>query len=152
LSTPINSLGNVLLFLVILMMAEVLDCDAQIDDFRDIFSSCIPNKVIIKKAEGIESERTFLGYIKDGNRTVVYYVVKEFYTVQAAIVRHGHSRIFFFTKDKKIAAVYYLDDSKELPFKLSQNELYFKCNRNGKEMNQVVKIQKKLPVSFCLIP
>jgi hypothetical protein len=77
-------------FLLILMAAATQYCEAQINDFKDIFATCIPNKTIIMKRDGIESERTYLGRIKDDNKNAVYYVVKEFYTVQAAAIHYSH--------------------------------------------------------------
>ena len=149
---PINLSGKMFLSLLIPMAIATSDCRAQINDFRDILSTCIPNKTFVTKQDGVQSERTFLGYIKDEKGKVIFYVCKEFYSIPAAIVQHGHSRILFFTREKRLASEYYLDDPAMLPYKLERGNLYFKYRRNGKELIRLVKIRRKLPIPICVAP
>jgi hypothetical protein len=129
-----------------------INCLGQINDFKNILTHPIKNRTILRAGDGTYSERTFLGLINDSKGNVVFYVAKEFYTVQAALIMHGHSRLLFFNNNKKLAAAYYLDDPSELPYKLTRNSLYFKCTRDGKELILVVNVRRKLPVPLCVMP
>ena len=140
------------LVLVSLFAIFKMNCVGQINDFKDILIHPIKNRTILRADDGTHSERAFLGLIKDSAGNVVFYVAKEFYTVQAALVKHGHSRILFFNRDKKLTAAYYLDDPGELPYKLIRNSLYFKRTRDKEKLVQVVKVQTKLPVPLCVMP
>jgi hypothetical protein len=140
-----------LLIKAALILATWGRCEAQINDFRDIFSTLVPNKMIKKNRDGIESERAFLGRVMQSKR-VIYYIAREYYSTPAAAVRHGHSRILFFKADKKLAAAYYVDGPEELPYKLSRNSLYFRYFRGGKELIQIVRIFKDLPIPICVKP
>jgi hypothetical protein len=121
--------------LVILLAIFKMNCLGQINDFKDILAHPIKNKNIIKSNNDIHSERTFLGLIKDSKGKAVFYVAKEFYTVQVALVRHGHTRIVFFDNQKKMIACYYLGLPEDLPYKLVSNSLFFKyrADRTGKD-------------------
>jgi len=138
--------------IVTLFVIFKINCLGQICGFEDILTHPIRNKNILRVDHSTRSERTFLGLIKDSNGNVVFYVAKEYYTVEAALVMHGQSRILFFSIDKKLTAAYYLDDRGKLPYKLSRNSLYFKRTRDGKELIQVVKIRTKLPIPLCVTP
>jgi hypothetical protein len=148
----INRFEKVSLSILICVATCVVDCDAQTNDFKDFLSGCIPNKTIVKKNDSVESETTFLGCIRDEKWRIEYYVIKEFYAVPAARVRHGHSRIIFLRGNKNLAATYDLDSPDELPYELSQNCLYFKYKRGGKEQIQRVKIRDSLPAPICVMP
>jgi hypothetical protein len=129
-----------------------INCLGQIRDFEDILTHPIRNRNILKVDDSTRSERTFLGVIKNSNGKVVFYVAKEFYTVQTALVMHGHSRILFFNNDKKLTAAYNVDGPGELPYKLSRNSLYFKVTRDGNELIQIINVRAKLPVPLCILP
>ena len=150
----IVSRGCIKAFQILLLLLIIFTTDgrAQIDDFGNILSSCIRNKTFFKRTSDIESERTFLGFIRDDDKKVLYYVIKEFYTVQAAVVRHGHSRILFFGKNKRLASVYIVEGWDLLPYKLSGNCLFFRYKKDDKAMVQIVKVGKILPVPLCVKP
>jgi hypothetical protein len=143
-----------LITLTIMVVILRMSCLGQINDFKDILTHPVKNKVFLKKNDSVESERAFLGLIKDSLGKIVFYVVKEFYTVQAALVRHGHNRIVFFNKQKKLIASYYLDLPEDLPYNLANNSLYFKYRTDTIQGTQIqtIKIDGKLPIPICVKP
>lgn len=147
-----GSMKRKTLVLVTLFAILKMNCLGQINDFKDILTRPIKNRTILRADDGTYSERTFLGLINDSKGNVGFYVAKEFYILQAALIMHGHSRILFFNKDKKLTATYYLDDAGKLPYKLSRNSLYFKRIRGKKELIQVVKVRTQLPIPLCVNP
>lgn len=66
-------------------------------------------------------ETTYLGMINVGNEHL--HVLSQFYVVQAAITRHGHSRILFLYNDGKLKKEYILDMPEELPTSIKNNRL-----------------------------
>lgn len=138
------------ILLLIAIVASTISCLGQINTFSDILAKPVVNKTLIKKDTAIESKRTFLGVIKDSKRRTVFYVAKEFYTVRAAIVRHGHSRIIFFDRQKKLIASYWIDS--QLPYSLVDNTLYFKYENSNSTKKLVYKehIGPILPDHICV--
>jgi hypothetical protein len=143
-----------LITLTIMVVILKMSCLGQINDFKDILSRPVKNKVFQEKNDTIESDRAFLGLIKDSLGKIVFYVAKEFNTVQAAVVKHGHSRIIFFDNQKKMIACYYLSLPEDLPYNLANNSLYFKYRSDATHVKliQIVKIEDKLPGSICVSP
>jgi len=82
-------------------------------------------KEIYQKTEHGDIRSTYLGKITDKNQKNLFYVVKEFSRVKAAIIYHGNSRLIFYNADKKFKAQYHFDMPDELPVKLNANTLYF---------------------------
>lgn len=86
-------------------------------------------------------ETTYLGKIKVGSE--YFHVLSQFYSVQAAIERHGHSRILFLENDGKLKKEYVLDLPEELPTGIKNNRL-----RLGKELFDEMK--DELPELICI--
>ena len=70
------------------------------DNFNDVLKEKKVGKVIRKKSGQNISERTFLGFIKNNQGKLKYYVVKEFLKVKAAIVIMGIAE-FYSSMNKK---------------------------------------------------
>lgn len=91
-------------------------------------------------------ETTYLGQLDmqtEGfdSKLVTYHVIAQFYTVQAAIVRHGHSRIIFADNKGETVRVYILDMPEELPTSITNNALTFQ---------KQTKRYLSLPDLFCV--
>ncbi len=91
-------------------------------------------------------ETIYLGQLdmKEGSfhsKSVTYHVLSQFYSVQAAISRHGHSRLIFLDETGQTTRIYVFSMPKELPTSISNNGLTF-----GK---QTIKYLS-LPDSFCI--
>lgn len=91
-------------------------------------------------------ETTYLGELnmKEGSmhsKNVSYDVLSQFYSVQAAIGRHGHSRIIFLDKTGETVRIYILDMPDELPTSITNNGLTF----NAKTIRYL-----SLPDIFCI--
>jgi len=141
--------SRILLFLFVIIATDSL-CQS-LDNFDDVLSSKIIGKKITKKVNKDISERTYLGYIKEKNGNVMYYVVKEFLRIQAAVVYHGHSRILFFNSQKQLVVESILSMPYELPFKLKDNRLYFNYTKDSKKMTFVQDVSI-LPRMLCVEP
>lgn len=97
-------------------------------------------------------QRTYLGKIQTKSEGTKYFVIREFYRVQAAIVYHGHSRLIFCDSNKKYIAHYRVDMPDQLPFKLKQNVFYFNYKDNGISTKSKFEIYDTLPEFMCLRP
>ena len=73
------------------------------------------------KSEEAEYFTTYLGNITLNDRDC--HVFKQFYTIQAAIEKHGHSVIIFMDKQ---GAFYYDMESQDLPFDVRNGLFRFK--------------------------
>jgi hypothetical protein len=95
--------------------------------------------------------KRMLGGIYDRQGRVRYYVVAEFYRVQAAIMMHGHSRVLFLNPQRVVVAQYEFGMPEELPYKLVQNTLFFgKGLPKGRQHQQ--RIDAVLPRFLCVGP
>ena len=91
-------------------------------------------------------ETTYLGQLemKEGgfhSKSIAYNVLSQFYSVQAAIKRHGHSRLIFIDEDGKTVRIYTFNMPDELPTAIKHNGLTF-----GKINKQYLS----LPDLFCV--
>lgn len=97
------------------------------------------------------SKATYLGILCDKNSKVKYYVVKEFSTLQAANVPHGHSEIIFFNQHAKVMAKVQVNMPYELPVKISKNALVFTYRKNKMVKQFLFRIDNK-PDMLCVEP
>lgn len=121
------------------------------DDNDYSFKKYIKTELIGKKQVFIDRdstifETTYLGILnmKEGNiqsNAINYHVFAQFYSVQAAISRHGHSRIVFVDASGKTIRIYTLGMPNELPTAISDNALVFETG--------VVR-NSSLPELFCI--
>lgn len=91
-------------------------------------------------------ETIYLGKLdmKEGDfhsKSVTYHVLTQFTTVQAAIGKHGHSRLIFTGEDGKVIKIYTVDLPEELPTGIKNNGLTF-----GETTMRYVS----LPDLFCI--
>ena len=94
-----------------------------------------------------------IGAITGLNGKPLYYVVTEFYTVQAAIQLHGYSSIIFLDKNRMVAAKYLVNLPEELPEKVVENALVFNYpNQAGKHSKHKQLIGGELPELICVGP
>jgi hypothetical protein len=144
-----------LFFFLILFFAKTATCqDKDYSDYSKFIKHSWIGKITKEKTNDSSSEITYLGDITDSNGKTVYYVIKEFSTVQAAIVMHGHSNIIFLDTDKKIVRMYYLGTPDELPKSLKNNKLIFEYT-DEKTKQKVIhqeSIGKELPKMICVKP
>ena len=141
--------SQIILFLF-LIIANGSRCQS-LDNFNDVLTARKIGKIFTKKVKQDISERTFLGFIKEKNGNIKYYVVKKFLRIQAAIVYHGHSRILFFDPKKKLVLESILSMPYELPFKIKDNHLYFNYTKDNKKMVYVEDIST-LHKMLCVEP
>ena len=92
--------------------------------------------------------RTFTGTFYDQKRKINLFVISEFEKGQAALTWHGHSRIYFFTKNKKLFASVDVGMPEELPFKLTNNTFYFHGAKKDRQKLYKNTLETLLPV-FC---
>ena len=90
-------------------------------------------------------ETTYLGQLemKEGgfhSKSIAYNVLSQFYSVQAAIKRHGHSRLIFIDEDGKTVRIYTFNMPDELPTAIKHNGLTF---------GEINKRYLSLPDLFC---
>lgn len=102
-------------------------------------------KEIYQKTEHGDTRSTYLGKITDKNQKNLFYVVKEFSRVKAAVVYHGNSWLIFYSPNKKFKARYHFGMSIELPFKLNTNTLYFYDTDEKPVKVLTLKINSRLP-------
>jgi hypothetical protein len=119
-------------------------------NFKPILDSLQIGQTYSEKSSTFKTKVTYLGTILNANKGTLFYVLTENYDVKAAIEWHGHSRIVFLGKNKRMKAFYSLNLPEELPNKLADNVLYFKDKKSGKVTKQ--KITGKLPDLICVKP
>lgn len=85
----------------------------------------IQKEVNYKESEEAEYTTTYLGKIMLNEKT--NHVFKQFYTIQAAIEKHGHSVLIF--KDEEGASFFDMELPENLPFELKNGSFRFK-NKN----------------------
>ena len=94
-----------------------------------------------------------LGTITDKQGHVLYHVVAEFRTVQAAKQSHSHSSICFLNSQRIQVAKYEVGLPSELPVKLDKNALYFTYTDKAGEKNILSQlIGNELPKMLCVAP
>jgi hypothetical protein len=108
-------------------------------------------KMIKKKGQYGISKATYLGSILDSTNKIKYWIVEEFYTVQAAVIPHGHSRILFFDERKKLIAEVVVDMPEELPIKIYKNNLLFHYSEGGIQKKFSFQMDNK-PKELCVEP
>lgn len=93
-----------------------------------------------------DTVQTFIRYLGRVTLESKYHVLTEFRTVQAAISKHGHSRIVFLDEDKITVRIYSVDMPEQLPVELQSNELVFQFNG----MFHRLGLSGDLPPLLCL--
>lgn len=127
---------------------NVLLTSAQTQNFKPILDSLKVGETYSKKGSTFKTKVIYLGTVLSSKSDTLFYVLTENYEVKAAIEWHGHSRIVFLEKNKKIKGFYSLDSPEQLPIKLVSNSLFFRDNKTGKATKQ--KIPSKLPDMLCI--
>ena len=89
---------------------------------------------------------TYLGTIRLGKKRTLYHVLSQYYEVQAAIVKHGHSRIIALDKNKRTVDIYFIDSQEDLPIGIRNNQLKFLIDKQV----HFVSLGDSLPYVFCL--
>lgn len=131
---------------------HLASCDQQANDKKEVDISreiqsedsdrfnkyIVENKIGLKQTETDQDsnifETIYLGHLKVGSENL--YVLSQFYSIQAAIVRHGNSRIIFLDQNGDTKRIYILSMPDELPTEIKNNklklgELYFDEFENG---------------------
>lgn len=80
-------------------------------------------EVVSGKASETRYFTSYLGTLETGGKK--YHVLTQFYTVQAAIEKHGHSRLIFLDQDKKTIRMYVADERTQLPLSIQKGALIF---------------------------
>jgi hypothetical protein len=116
---------------------------AQIDSFEIEYQKLdfkpfitkknIGKEIVTSKSKDAEYFTRYLGTIDLGENK--YHVISQFYTIQAAIVKHGHSRIIFLDSNLKIKKIYNLSMPNELPIAITANELIFNIDNKKYNLN-----------------
>jgi len=109
------------------------------------------NKTFVSKSKDDTTWRTYLGSIKDDKHRTIYYIIKEFNKIQAAVTWHGHSNVYFFNAYKKVVARVDVGLPENLPVQLENNTIYFPDDKNTGQVSGV-KISRSLPKAICIRP
>lgn len=140
------------LLLLLLLLTGLVDGYAQeTNNTVRALKKKMTGKTLKQQRRYGTSEATYLGTLSDQGGGVTYYVVKEFWTVQAANVAHGHSRILFYNRHAKVVAEAVLDMPDELPQKISANALIFTYRKN-KTLRTFAFRMKNKPEMLCVEP
>ena len=140
-----------IVLLLLFLFLELLGY-SQTDYSNYISASSINKKEKVKTSEG-EDEITYLGTINNHNGEILFHIVVVYSTVKAMQTIHGHPNIFFFDETKKLIKTYYLGSQCDLPFKLSDNKLYFHYrDKNNKKRIFTFDVNEKLPNLICVAP
>lgn len=121
------------------------------------YSKYVDSKLKLKtqKLTGADFEEsiTYLGDLTLYNGQV-FYVLTSFRTVQAALVKHGHTDIFILDINKKIFRQYSLNLPEELPFRVKRGSLYFHYQDENTGDIKVFanKLGNELPKLMCVGP
>jgi hypothetical protein len=98
------------------------------DEFiRYVIDKQIPGEAICRKINDNETfEGMYLGQInsKKGN---VYFIINSSYVFNIKNSPTAENHIYILNIDRKLVGFYYVNSKEELPVKLVQNILYFKC-------------------------
>ena len=86
----------------------------------------------------------YIGIIEVGK--INYHVLSQFYAVQAAVSKHGHSRIMLLDKNIKIRKIYELSMPDELPSAIRSNELIWIMNNKKYSVN----LGAEIPQMICI--
>lgn len=113
----------------------------------------LDKKQTIKSEYGLE-QITYLGTVHSADEKVYYHVFTVFLSVNAAIVKHGHSSIVFLDQNLKLIRKYELSLPEDLPFKLKNNTLFFYYFDDLSKQRRVFKtlIEAELPKVICISP
>ncbi len=109
-------------------------------------------KTFINRSINDTTWRTYLGTISDSKGKAKYYVIKEFNKIRAAATWHGHSNIFFFDRQNKLAARIDVSMPYNLPYNLNNNVFFFKYTEKGEAKVFKMKVGIPLPKTFCTRP
>ena len=135
---------------ILILSSFVFTLNAQNKANNKEFISFVKNDSIGKEQitgneKHIQFFTKYLGKLELPNKNN-YYVITQFYTVQAALVKHGHSRIIFLDNDKKTIKIYVLDMRNQLPLSIVRNALIFKFDNKKYKL----RIKAELPSMLCL--
>ena len=132
--------------LLFLTVSAYSFCQKEFEFKKYINDDLLGKKQIEIDQDSTIFETTYLGFVnmKEGNfhsKSVTYHVFSQFYSVQAAIVRHGHSILIFVDETGKTIRIYVFNMPEELPTSITNNGLTFGT--------QTIRYLS-LPDSFCI--
>ena len=133
-----------LLFLLVITTNAIGQDLYEFKKYVDV--QMIGKKQIETNQDSTIFETTYLGKLElkeheTESKTIIYNVISQYYSVQAAIERHGHSQIIFLDEQGKTLRIYILDIPEELPTAIKRNGLKF-----GKTTKQFIS----LPDILCI--
>jgi hypothetical protein len=96
--------------------------------------------------DSIECFVNYLGTIRDLDLNTEYHVVSQFCTIQAAVTKHGNSKVAFLNRELEYARVYYLESRNQLPISTENNALIF----NFSGIKKGLQIKGGLPDMLCI--
>jgi len=123
---------------------DTTNCDKNFDVY--INPSLIGEEQVNGNANKVECFTKYLGELSIVNDKHKYYVISQFYTVQSAISKHGHSRIIILDSNKNVAKIYNLDMPHQLPKKIEANNLIFKFD----DEEYKLQFEDEFPKLICL--
>lgn len=141
---------KILIILTILFTVRLL---GQSEYSKYIVADSLKKTIYTKNKHG-DSKINYLGTIKNSKGDTLYYVFTNFSRLQAAIVMHGHSNIIYLNKKQKEVKSYDLGMPENLPYKLTNNTLYFKYVDEKTNKKQIFKnkVGTTLPTIMCWAP
>ncbi len=119
----------IILFLFLPLVSNSF-CQTEFEFKHYVDTDRIGQKQIETDSDSTLFETTYLGKINMKENSVhsaniTYHLLSQYYSVQAAIERHGHSRFIFLYESGKTARIYTLDMPEELPIAISDNKIKF---------------------------
>lgn len=103
------------------------------------------------KTENTEHYRTYLGTLTDLTRNDSYHVIRDFWTIQLAISKRGHSEVIFIRDTNNFVVQYDLEMPEELPVSIFNNTLIFEKDgeKYGWQFQNGLSFQICLPWNVC---
>jgi hypothetical protein len=91
--------------------------------YRRVLRRPVVGKHVYQAWPYVETDRVYLGTVTNRRGRPIYQVMTEDRSVQAAIVKHGHTSLIFFDMKDRVKAEY--DLSEDPPILLRHNRLLF---------------------------
>jgi hypothetical protein len=131
---------NAFCFCSLFALSLQLQTDYEPQYYEKVLRHPVVGKHVYQAWKDTETDRVYLGTINDKRGRPVYKVVTEFRRVQAAIVKHGSTTLFFFDMHDRIKAECHLTEKS--PIRLHRNRILFESSEDSFDSQFDVHHQK----------
>lgn len=121
---------KLILVLLFISVSPHAICQQEGEFKKFLIIDLVGKKQLEMGQDSTSFETIYLGKLdmKEGSfhsKSITYHVLTQFSSVQAAIEKHGHSRLIFTDEDGKTIKIYTFDLPEELPAGIKNNGLTF---------------------------